>query len=1688
MTSSQKHIFVLLAFFAIVLSGLSVPYNAAHAQLGTRVINTANVSFDQGDVTLSIATNEAEFVIEATRTPSTIEFFRFAPQAPDGMTVTINGSQFSPNGTLSGDFEDIGPPVTSNGLLLDLSGPIGLSPAETYLAGELFFIRVEDPGQNGDPDAVESVMVTVKVGDSDTITLRLFESGPDTGEFFAYIPSARDETPMNDNKLSVPGNASLTATYIDMFDETEISIDTAIVQPFGRVFDSATGETINGARVTIIDTATGLPATVLGIDGVSIYPSTVISGGVAIDSGGLEYPMEDGEFLFPLLSPGTYALQVEPPEGFVFASSFNEAYFETLAGGPFTIIAASFGEPFGQTAFGPLNFDVPLDGTGELLVIKEANVQTAAAGDSVGYTVRIENRDLVPLILRLRDILPEGFRYRTGTARLDGERIDDPAVSADGTVLDFSGGIIRPGETMNLTYIALATAGVRTGEAVNQAFAINRTGLPISNRAEAAIAIREDLLRSRLTIIGRVAEQACAIEADWARKTNDGIGVGGVRLYLETGDYVVTDQDGLYHFENVTPGTHVVQVDTETLPTGYRAVICEENSRYAGSAISKFVDATGGTIWRANFYLERDGEAETQDVAESFDDNTEYLDYDPAWLETQTADVAWVYPETTRTPSTPSINIGIKHGAFDRVALELNSERVRGLNFAGTDTSSDGSVELSRWRGVDITSGRNEFVATVTDQHGVVKATLTQDVWFVSEVERAALVDDRSVLVADGRTHPAIAVRLTNAAGRPVHAGREVQITVASPYTLKNTNLFEESAPLVAEFSNLTTVTVGPDGVALVELTPTLETGRARISVTLDDGQREDLDVYLKPEKRDWILVGLAEGSLGLERLDGPNGIDADDLLNEGRIAFFAKGVIRGDWLLTLAIDTARRRGEADGDLFGGEIDPNAFYTLYGDRTFQNKEAESRYPLYVKLERNTFQALFGDFDTDLSDTELGRYTRRLSGFKTVYEGENLSFSAFAAETNQGFNRQEIPADGTSGPYILDNAPLIRNSERIFVETRDRFRADEIVSVLPLTRYVDYDIDFDTGELVFRRPINATDPSFNPNVIVAEFETSAAVERNITAGGRIAARALNDRLEVGATYVREEGDDNVLGAVSQLAGVDITARLDEKTEIHAEFARTTRDSDAEALSGQTDADAFLVEVVRRQEALTVTGYYREDEAGFGLGQQSSGTVGIRRFGAAVSAELGQARKSAAHTGAAHFVDGEVYREESLENGNSRTVAEAALRRESALFGASVGLRTVTERLDADDNGPRRSHLLTSSVRKTFDRFGLTLSAAHEQPLGSESDESTLFPQRTILGADKSIGSRATLNLRHEILDGANASGDNTTVGVTVKPWTGGEVTAATDLVTQDSARRLSATVGVDQTIRLSDNWTAGLGVARRARISGDDFALDVVPDDALSPLETAPQSPLTLDQSFTSAYTGLGYQNERTAASARLEVRDSALGSRYTGVLGGAREATEDVSFALVGRVERDLLNQSANTTRLDARLGLAWRPRGKGAVVFNRFDASYDEATGQSETWKVVNNFGINAVLRERFQVAAYYGFKYSETEFFGDRFNEITQLVGGEVRYDVTERIDVGVSGSALISQNGQTDYQIGPSVGYSPVDNTWISVGWNIEGFRDDDFEAAEFSRDGPFIKLRLKFDQNSASGLLDRILPNR
>src|SRR5262249_12605842 len=131
---------------------------------------------------------------------------------------------------------------------------------------------------------------------------------------------------------------------------------------------------------------------------------------------------------------------------------------------------------------------------------------------------------------------------------------------------------------------------------------------------------------------------------------------------------------------------------------------------------------------------------------------------------------------------------------------------------------------------------------------------------------------------------------------------------------------------------------------------------------------------------------------------------------------------------------------------------------------------------------------------------------------------------FGARTPQAQVRDEMEGSGLSGPYRLTRHPLIINSERLTVETRDRFHPERVLSSKPMSRYTDYDVDYEGGTTFFKRPIPVQDDDFNPMVIVAVYEALDGSGDETVAGGRVGYR-LGGSTEVGTTYVHEQrGED------------------------------------------------------------------------------------------------------------------------------------------------------------------------------------------------------------------------------------------------------------------------------------------------------------------------------------------------------------------------------------------------------------------------------------------------------------------------------------------------------------------------------------------------------------------------------------
>jgi len=844
---------------------------------------------------------------------------------------------------------------------------------------------------------------------------------------------------------------------------------------------------------------------------------------------------------------------------------------------------------------------------------------------------------------------------------------------------------------------------------------------------------------------------------------------------------------------------------------------------------------------------------------------------------------------------------------------------------------------------------------------------------------------------------------------------------------------------------------VGRDGMALIKLQPTTQSGEVVVHLPFNE-RTQEMRLWLQPEQREWILVGLAEGTVGydtisgnMESLDDAQG--EDGYYDDGRLAFFAKGRIKGKWLLTAAYDSAK---EKDEQRLFQTIDPDTYYTLYGDATRQAYDAASREKLYLKIERDHFYALFGDFDTGLTVTQLARYSRSLTGVKSELRTRNFGFNLFGSETDQAFVKDEIQGNGTSGLYRLSRSQLVMNSEKVTIETRYRYRSEIILSSRTLVRHIDYNIDYDDGTLFFKEPVYSRDQDLNPIFIVADYEAQDPADESYSYGGRGAVRLLDQSLEVGATYVHEGQS----GGEGDLGGVDVTFEVTENTEIKAEVATSKSDEDGNEVSG----DAYLAEIRHHSSNLDGTVYIKDQESGFGLGQQNGSEDGTRKIGLDAAYRFGSTFK----------LDGQAYREYNLSTSAERNVGQLNGVYTEDSYNLRAGLRDATDRMG--DGSVYRSTQVLGGVGYQMLDNRLQLRLDHDQSL-SGSNGNLDYPTRTLFGADYKLTRQTALFAEQEFSYGDSRETEGTRAGLKTTPWTGGQIGSSMERQYDENGERVLANLGVVQTWKINEHWSMSGGLDRNQTLSQVDvprFDTDVPP--AVGSTED-----------FTAVSLGTSYKQEYWSTALRLETRYADTEDQW-GITGGMYvEPEQGLGLSAGAQVFRTDSTASGDAIWGDLRLGAAYRPLRSRWIFLDRLDYIFEEETDDTftfDTWRLVNNLNANYKLNYKTQIAFQYGLKYVQTGFDGSTYSGVTDLFGIEGRYDLTKQWDIGAHGNVLHSWNAsQFDYSTGLYIGYQVITNAWVSVGYNFDGFRDEDFTGGSYTAQGPYFRFRFKFDQESA-----------
>lgn len=1467
----------------------------------------------------------------------------------------------------------------------------------------------------------------------------------------------------------------------------------AQVMPKNFTFDSATGEIVNGVRITLLNADTNVPAAVYGSDGISWFPYSIVSGEMLTDGSGLRYDMASGQFLFPMVPPGNYRLLIEPPapySGPSVATAEDLARYLRPDGNPFVIFSGSFGGVITVTKMSPLILDIPLDRPGSALeVTKLASQPSAEAGDAILYSVSIRNPSPFATIgmVTVHDRLPQGMRVRSDSIRLNGSKISS-AIESNGRSISVALPSIPGSGTAILTYVLEVLADAPAGDALNLAVATTASG-EASNIAKALVRINRSSLGDRLTVIGRVIDADCTIDPRLAP------GVAGVRIMLEDGSYAISDEDGRFHFEGLTADLHVVQMDEATLPVDRVAVDCARNTRSSGSATSRFVEGQNGSLKRVDFRVvpgNNEAAAKSRTVPTRPEISPASLAAgDRDWLTGQSPGVEWLFPEIDHNPRAPAVRVAIKHLPEQTVRLFIDNQPVSPVAFEGVRKDQTESIAISVWRGVNIEKeGGTRLSAEVVGADGQIQH-LERVVHFTTNPARVELLRDRSVLIADGITRPVIALRLTDRNGRPLHDGSTGDFELPEPY-LAAVEVDAQHARQLAGLDRArpTWRVEGDDGVAYVELEPTTASGTVSMRFAFRDGQsvrEQRVEAWLDPGERPWTIVGLASGTIAFNRLKGAMKTakgDEDELLVDGRIALYAKGRVKGKWLMTLAYDSDKYENAR----FAGTIDPRAYYTVYADRSERRYEASSIRKLYLRLERPQFYALFGDYITGIDEPALARYIRAFNGVKAEYQGENVSALAFAADTPTRHGRDDIQGNGTSGPYVLSSRLLMANSERVTIEVRDRLRSNLVIGSRTLTRYIDYDIDYDAGTIRFKEPILSRNSMLDPQFIIVEYEVDGIAQRATNAGARIRWKDKDETLQVGATLVHDEDDRRT----TNLGGVDVRFRPNASTEIRAELAMSDATSKDASTGLDRTAIAWQVEAEHRLGKFDVLAYAHERESGFGVGQLSGAENGSRKIGADVRVELAPSLT---------FV-GSGWNENYFNSDIERTAGRALVEYDHRDFRARTGLTVARDSFD--DGRKLRSTIMQLGASKSFFDDALEVDGQTEFALGGK-DESVDFAARHRISARYAVTDDVDLVGAYEIADGRKVDARTVRIGFDMRPWAGARLSATANQ--QDIAEygpRSFAAFGLAQSLPVTDKLSVDFTVDGNKTLGG------INPADVLNTEHPVASGGFvggnSITEDFTAFTAGATYRSDSWTLTGRGEYRTADLADRYGFTAGALRQIGEGRAAGASLSWFSAKGDNGVETSSSSLQLSWAHRPAASAFSFLDKLELREDRVvgavagepgpigiplllTGDARSRRAINSLTMNYVpgdreageWLDRSEISLFWGTRYVSDKFGDFDLKGWSNLVGADVRFDISDKFDIGPSATVRHSLGADSvSYALGGSVGFRPIEDGWLSVGFNLVGFSDRDFEEARYTRAGPYVTMRFKFDSSTFNGL--------
>lgn len=1047
------------------------------------------------------------------------------------------------------------------------------------------------------------------------------------------------------------------------------------------------------------------------------------------------------------------------------------------------------------------------------------------------------------------------------------------------------------------------------------------------------------------------------------------------------------------------------------------------------------------------------------------------------------------------------INIRVKGLLGSTLRLKVNGTEESLSHVGKKSTIADKHLEAWEYIGVTLRTGKNIALLEVVDAFGNVHSS--KSITLIAPGQAGAIkIDTPANAIADSKTPVKITVHLVDDNGVPVTA--RTQLTLEISQGIWVTKDLDPEEPGLQAFME--------DGQAEFTLLPPGAPIDAMLKISAGELQNQAKITFL-PELRPLIGAGIIEGVVnfkaGKVNVNAPSANDAferelrnisvngADMRASGRAAFFFKGTIKGQYLLTTAYDSDK---DTKQRLFR-DIQPDRFYPIYGDSSIKGFDAQSTQRFYLRVDKEKSYALYGDFTTadNSIDRKLSQYSRSATGVKGHYENGKFSGTAWGSHDNLAQVIVTIPSNGTSGPYKtseMDN--MYENSEKVEVLVRNPDQPTLILETRQMSRFVDYSINLVTHEIFFKNPVGLSTANSSIQPIIRVTFESAQGGKAFFKGGADARIKLTDNVEIGASYIRNENPEQK----TALMGSTAIVKLGEKTTLIGEVARTEtgKYNPSAAVTGKnnihfsnqsnvgTNAFNSFGSINESNTTMEGSGWaerieLRHEESNFKADAQI--THADKNFNNPTSGF--SPGRTEATANAKYKLDAQtnligqgIYSKDSI-NGGMRVGALASIEHAfNDVISAELGMRAVHQALAKTPQGTNigsfsniplntligaPNDLLTirgKLVAKLPWIKGLDVSAEAEQ------DIFDIKKHMFAVGAGYLVNDKTRVYGRYELISSLNSpyalnatqQNNQAVIGIESAYSKDGRLFSEYRLKSAVNGREAQAAMGLRHTWAITEGLRVGGGFETTHAFAGQPG-------------------------SDSTAITGLvEYTTDpRYKLTGSLESRFADSGNSWLNTVGLAYKINQDWSL-----LARNGLSVQENTTddselwRTRQQIGVAWRQVDNNRWnALGRYEHRLEEQIGGKDPYRERSHIlstHINYQPRRDLIASGRYAVQWTEQNGKTPngkiaQANALTQLIYGRATWDFWKDFDLSVQ-SGVFKDDHAIQFSEGIELGYQVVNDLWASIGYNMQGFDGGDLKGTDYTAQGFYVRARFKFDE--------------